>query len=222
MNKLIDAPFLAVLLLFFSITPLNAQTRLYDVYISGNVGIALTENAELTDSTIPDLEVEVGFDDNLTLSGAVGLVGGYYRSELEVSYQEHDLDSISVSGITVDPADFGVSGDLSILTGLVNAYFDFESGFPNLRPYVTGGLGFTNAEVNGAIEVVSVDGTSITDNDDDSAFAYQLGAGLGYSITDNITLDLRYRFFSAPNLEFETTETKFKSHNLSAGVRVRF
>lgn len=209
---------ISLLLMMAGVTPV-VQAQPYDVYMSGNFGLGMMQEAELTDSSDPGSELELGFDSDLALSGAIGLIGGQYRSELEFSHQKNDMDSVSFMDTELDPALAGLTGDTSLMSGLVNAYYDFDTGYARFSPYVTGGLGFTNADMQFEFD----DGTELTSvNDDDTAFAYQLGAGFAYAITDMITIDLRYRYYAADKIELDATRFKLSSHNILTGVRINF
>jgi opacity protein-like surface antigen len=68
-------------------------------------------------------------------------------------------------------------------------------------------------------------------DDADWGFAYQLGAGIGFGITPNITVDVGYRFKAINNLELDATapsgtgfdvDADYKSHNVLLGLRFGF
>lgn len=189
----------------------------YGIYTSASAGISMPPDAETTDSTLPGESIDLGYDNDIVAAGAVGLSNGPYRSEVEVSYQKNDLDSISASGVSVTPSTLGVSGDTRFITGLVNAYYDLDLGH-GIKPYITGGLGLSNIRVR--FNATGVTPSSVSD--DKTVFAYQVGAGIGYQVSQNVTLDVRYRYFSGRHPEFGTTEIKFASHNFMAGVRYSF
>lgn len=195
-----------------------AQAQPYDIYFGGSLGVAMPLDSETTFTDEQDLEMDFGLDNSALYSGSVGLIGGMYRSEIEVSHQSHDFDKISASGISIAPEDIGLSGQTSALSALINAYFDFDAG-ANIKPYLTAGAGIANVDFEGSVDIEDT-----TENFDasDTAFAYKLGGGLGFDVTENFTIDLGYRFFSAHSLKFETMRTEVKSHNLSAGFRFRF
>ncbi len=65
-----------------------------------------------------------------------------------------------------------------------------------------------------------IDDLSIDDSDSDVAF--QVGAGLGYAVSETITLDLRYRLFAVPSVNYDNTMTEAMSHNLTGDRRVKF
>lgn len=103
-----------------------------------------------------------------------------------------------------------MDGETSILSVLVNGYFDFENDGP-ITPYVSAGLGFANVD----IEVAGA-------SDDDSVIAYQVGAGVGYALNEQLTLDAKYRYFATTDPEFGTTEAEIDGHNLILGLRASF
>ncbi len=56
----------------------------------------------------------------------------------------------------------------------------------------------------------------------DTVLAYQISLGLGYAIREDATIDVRYRYSSALDPEFEGVEIEAASHNVLLGLRVRF
>jgi opacity protein-like surface antigen len=82
----------------------------------------------------------------------------------------------------------------TVSTLFANAYFDIPLGWM-LTPYVGGGLGIsfidyrTNLSLGGVQEASS--------SDDRTNFAWNLGAGLAWGFTQNMALDLNYRYVDA-------------------------
>ena len=208
---------LVTVVLPFSLFLFSNSLQAMDIYVAGRVGLAMPQDSEVTTSALPATKINLGFNDKIIGAGAVGLREGSYRSELEIGYQENDLKSISASGTTIIPASVGLSGNASILTGLVNAYWDIDTG-TRLRPYITGGVGF--ARIKAKFTVTGVGGISTSDQD--TVLAYQFGAGLGYDVTDKITIEAGYRYLTGQNAEFGTDKVSFASHNFTAGVRIQF
>jgi len=48
-------------------------------------------------------------------------------------------------------------------------------------------------------------------SEDDTVFAYQIGAGAGYAVNKNITIDLKYRYFATEDPDFEGIKGVCKS-----------
>ena len=64
----------------------------------------------------------------------------------------------------------------------------------------------------------------------DTAFAYQIGAGIGYVLSDRTTLQIGYRLQMVDGLSFSgendvatvSSETNLRIHFLEIGIRYRF
>jgi opacity protein-like surface antigen len=182
-------------------------------YVSGNLGLAIPRDSDVTDSTLPGITLDIASDSGLAVGGAVGY--GIYnnRFEGEITYHKNDLDKASLFG-----ADVNITGDTSCLALLLNGYLDFmnETAYTS---FITAGLGFAKIEINDFY----VPGSGLpSESDDDTVFAYQVGAGVGYAVNEKITIDVKYRYFATADLEFDTTTVEYSGHNFLAGMRVRF
>jgi opacity protein-like surface antigen len=180
-------------------------------YGSVNAGVAIVPDGDI-DLSIPGFGAgtgELAYDTGFTFGGAVGYMMEKFRFEGEVSYQTNDMDSISGPGGSVS-----VDGDVSALTFLANGYIDFATGGP-LTPYITAGIGYSNvdAEIEG-------------ESEDDNLFTYQLGVGVGYAVSEKMTLDLRYRYLGFEDYEYSdaygSLSAEVSSHNITAGLRFAF
>ncbi|MGB6290737.1 MAG: outer membrane beta-barrel protein [Desulfobulbales bacterium] len=181
-------------------------------YGSVNAGIAMPADGDITSPG--DGSVEAEYEAGYSIGGAVGSMMDNYRIEGEISYQANDVDSLE----GIDIGLLGLSMDTSILAFLFNGYWDFnnDSAF---TPYITGGIGFAN--VSGEI----TDGADSYDGDD-TVFAYQLGFGAGFAVSETVTLDCRYRYLGTADAEItsagEKLEIEVASHNITAGIRWAF
>ena len=145
-----------------------------------------------------------------------------------------------------------MSGSVDQLGAMANVWYDIDIG-DAWTPYVGGGLGFirvdqsdlsfdtdalkdglrplaqANQELRAALQElgdVEVPTASATD----TAFAWQLGAGVGYALSDTATLQLGYRLQAVDGLEFSgrnamvstMAETDLRVHFIEIGIRHRF
>lgn len=149
-----------------------------------------------------NLELDPGFNFGAVVGykWAIGL-----RAEGEISYRQNDTDN--ESGIPV-------SGDMSALAFMGNAWYDFHLGTPWI-PYVGGGLGFAN---------VSVDVPA--GNDGDVVFAWQFGGGVGYEFSPGVVASVDYRYLATedPNFSLSTgsIDAEYSSHSIIFGIRGHF
>lgn len=209
MNKNLLITFVCVLAFFFSTTVYSAE----GLYVSGNLAFAMASDSDLTDSTVPGVTVNTEFDTGLALGAALGYDFNRFRVEGEISYQKNDVDKISAQG-----GFFDETGDAKALSFLINGYFDLKNSSA-FTPYVSAGLGFAQVEFNN----LNISGLGFSgSNDEDTVFAYQVGIGVGYAVTEKVTIDVKYRYFGTEDSEYDTTEAEFASNNFLFGVRINF
>ena len=165
---------------------------------------------------------------------------------------------ITAAGVPVPGINTPVSGPAEQLGAMVNVWYDFSEG-SRWRPFIGGGIGFVRVDWGGvkyddqALAQAASDtvrlatlppGASCTLNicpqlpsnyvpevsGTDTVFAYKVGGGLGYELTNHITLQVGYRFFKTNQLEFNgrnatgtvKVTTALQGHLFEVGVRYRF
>ena len=163
-----------------------AQAQDRGPYVFGEVGYSFEGSFDPDDDTLNELEHDDGW---------LGLVGGGYalangiRLEGELGYRDNDLSA----------NDFFVFGGHSNAWSLMlNGYYDFNRGGV-VQPYLGAGIGAADVSADGAANILSFD-------DSETVFAYQAMAGLGFSVTPQLTVDLGYRYFIAQGVDFELSD----------------
>jgi outer membrane autotransporter protein len=131
------------------------------------------------------------------ISGAVGLslnnmVQGL-RVEAEVAYRDNQVDGVWSSSAAISDSG-ALDYDHSTLSVMANVWYDFDLG--NVRPYVGGGVGWAETELDGTF----IGGGLPVISHSDNGFAWQLGAGLNFDISPNVQLGLGYRYFEGPEV----------------------
>lgn len=95
---------------------------------------------------------------------------------------------------------------------LISMYADMKlSGTPELVPYVGAGAGMSNISLK-----------DNTGKGSGSAFAYHASAGLVYSFTENIALDLGIRYLNYGSPEIKNEDFAFDSTQFMLGVKAFF
>ena len=154
------------------------------------------------------------FDTGFGISGAIGrdlsrfLTGALtnFRGEFELAYAESGIENR-----------FG-NPEIRSTAYMANLYHDLQSADPHGKfiPYVGVGVGAVS---------VNCEGIGLTD-DDDTVFAYQVRAGLGYRIRPDLRLSVGYRFFDAADADFRSAtgrfDSEFRSHAVEAGLNYAF
>lgn len=165
-------------------------------YVGAHGGANWTLDGEF--DGVSDLTYETGF----AAGGAIGYTWNFnLRTEVEATYRDNDMDEFV--GIPV-------VGDVTSWAFMANAFYDFDLGSP-LIPYLGGGIGAAVVTFDSAVE------------EDDTVFAFQLGAGIGYEFTPNLVGSLDFRFFGTENPEV-ASGVDFEYYNIAlmAGLRVGF
>ncbi len=149
-------------------------------YISAYAGAVIPHDSDADGG-------EVGFDSGL----AIGVKGGYWFTEQNAPYLGLELDvGASFPDMSeVTPPTTPVDADVTGIGVMVNALLRYPDG--NLRPYGGVGLGWVFVDVDDG----TVGGTPFT-GDDDSAFGWQLLAGLDVMISPSASVFVEYRYLS--------------------------
>ena len=181
-------------------------------YFGGQAGVVFLSDADISDSAgSATAEFDTGW--------GLGLVAGYefdmFRLEGELFYKTNGFDKISNGG------SISADGDATALGLMLNAYYDFKTGTP-FTPYIGAGLGLAQVSVKD----LKVVGVTVAD-DDDVVFAYQFIAGVGYSLSKAVTLDLQYKYLATADPSFTDVtgspfDAEYHSHNVMAGLRFNF
>ena len=160
----------------------------------------------------------------------------HWRVELEGGYRPGDIESIrggsnnSILGLCTPgvvrsaaaPNCGSASGDVTSWTLMGNVIYDIAPGAV-INPFVGAGIGINHVKVDSVGQFSSVTGAytaanpsiqNLTIDDDDTALAWQLIAGLAWRATDRLNVDLTYRYLGGTDLDFASTG----SHALQPGV----
>ena len=204
--------------------------------------------------------VRTEHDTGFKLGGVLGrhLESGL-RVEGEIFFARAKVSKLTHSSITVPALSFTLPDELPIpvtgsadqLGAMVNIWFDFDTS-DNWTPYIGGGLGFIRVDRGGLDydtgAVAQAVATALAQqagappgfeppipevpelSGSDTALAYQIGAGVGYALSDTATLQIGYRLQMVEGLSFSGSndmamvgsETDLRIHFLEVGIRQLF
>ena len=174
----------------------------------------------------------IDYKNGYDIDAIAGFDLGMFRIEGELGYKRAKMNEIELDSalradiedelgrpLTADELD--LDGRTSVTSMMANGLVDFDAG--GIGAYVGAGVGRANVKFSGG-------GTS----DSDSAWAYQLIAGVRAPITAGMDAGLKYRYFRTSrlnfrdDLEFGTADFpselsgRFSSHSLLASLIFNF
>ena len=186
------------------------------LYVSADVGLAMLNDADATDRSLPGVEASMEYDAGVAVIAALGYKMQQFRFEGEIGYQVNDFDQQSAFGLNLD-----LEGDQTALSFLANVYYDIPTN-SRFTPFITAGIGFVMVDINDLRYSASTWQQPFSD--DDTVLAGQVGAGVSYAVNDKTDVELKYRYFMADDLEFSDGSTLDgpSSHNIYLGMRYTF
>ena len=196
------------------------------------------------------------YDTGFKVAGVVGYgFGGGLRVEGELFFARAEVSKVTYTSVSaggnpvpgIGNVDVPIDGTADQLGGFASVWYDIETG-TDWIPYIGGGLGFIRVDQGNldydsnalfrAILAASPQppppGVPLNDvpeiSTTDTVLAYHFGAGVGYRLNDNVTLQAGYRFQTANDLEFDAKNAAgtvkvasgLRVHFLEIGVRYRF
>lgn len=160
----------------------TAQAEDGGFYVSVGGGVNWID--EVNDGTVT-LDFETGYTGIIAGGYDFGEnnAGGAFRVEGEFSYTNTGYEEGRVLGVSVP-----IGGDVEQYGFMVNALYDFfaEDSF---SPYIGVGVGVVDVESKATVG-------NITAGSDATEIAYRGLAGVALDVTDNVALDLGFRFTS--------------------------
>jgi opacity protein-like surface antigen len=174
-------------------------------YVSVFGGANWVEDHSFSVATAPTLTADTlswstDPDTGFIVGGAVGMNFGHVvsglRGEVEVAYRQSKLDGVWTTFETPNLSTGAIDGDHSTFSVMANVWYDFT--LAGVSPYIGGGIGWAETEVDG-----NLTGGPAGDGPfdfSDSGFAWQLGAGINFDISPNVKLGVGYRYFEGPDV----------------------
>lgn len=117
----------------------------------------------------------------------------------------------------------GGNGQTSALTYMGVAAYEIQTGTP-FRPYIGGGVGVADIGLHKAGNLFTAGENA---SKSDTTVAWQLNAGVTYSLFDNMDVSLGYRYLNADPVKTTSSlgrdfKYEYESHSVMVGLRVLF
>jgi opacity protein-like surface antigen len=222
-----------------------AQGAASPLYLRIDAGYAWSKDAKIRDNgqwlicanepcDAPSTLNDIG--DSYVIGAGVGYqVNPNIRTELALAYR---------GGFELDEPDSGVPpttfrGKIRSVSAMLNGYYDFDVGGP-WKPYVMAGIGVArnkvktiNATNPAAATLPALFSNFQLAGETDTGFAWQLGLGVGYTISPGRTLEFGYRYadlgdlkipaqvvaFNPGPVSYAGAKGELRTHELTLGFR---
>ena len=241
-NRSLRCAFCALLLLA-PLVALSAQEMMGNdegFYITAAYSAALPGERDVIDESATPIKGKAGVGTEFGFLGGqfgVGYMIAGFRPELSVGYRVASVDSITVKESAVLTTDAAlkaandalakakgtkvISGSVTSIDVAAGVYYDVDTGSP-VTPYLGVGGGMSQVTVKAKEEVSPLK----LDHDDYLwALSFQVAAGIGYEVTEELTVSLGYRLVGTLEGQFskyKTTKRKTAmtlNHNVELGLR---
>jgi len=213
---------LMAVVVFFTATTAMGQTAHKPGFYLGLEGGALfmqDSKSGFGRFTSADLSYERG----LTAGATAGYdFGRFFRAEFEFNYKKANIDRLQTNfrGRAYTSKN---SGSIRSLNYMFNAYLQYPLS-DYVVPYLGVGVGMADVKMD-KICIFNCKGGSSSQH----LLAYQIIAGMGVNISENVTLAMDYRYSTTNKGRFETNlcchpdlKTSISSHNVMVGLRYKF
>ena len=203
-------------------TPAVAQDNGWYAGVEG--GLMIVEDADFDVSAVGSV-VDNSFSIDHKRGLDLDIIGGYdfgmIRAEVEAGYKRASVDQIDFS--RTGPVD--ASGNARVYSVMGNLLLDFTDPASGWSGYVGPGIGLANVRYRFSYPTQGrrIGGSG---SDSDRSSAFQGIAGVRKSLSPNIDLGLKYRFFVARDLDYDiiggSASGKYRSHSLLASLVYNF
>lgn len=126
-----------------------------------------------------------------------------------------------------DTASVNISNKVRMNTYMVNGYYDFHNQ-SDFTPYISASIGLANLKLDNHTD--SGDGYPDDISKSSNNFAWGLGVGVKYDMTEQLALDLGYKYINGGKVEASRSEDGFSytsklkaySNDIMLGVSYQF
>jgi opacity protein-like surface antigen len=212
-------------------------------YIRGDLGYSWSRDADVrwtvtdaaTGTFVTDRVTDVSTGNTWLIEGGLGCGSGSrgLRGELMLGYHgKRNIDGTPGPWFGVPPAADPLHTSVRTTTLMFNGYYDLGS-YRGFVPYLGAGVGLAYNQTGGVSFTGNPALINVIEGADRWSMAWSLMAGVGYQISDRVTLDFGYRYFDMGKAESGIIDTAgftnprvriddLAAHEFKVGLRFAF
>ena len=223
----------------FELTP-YAGLRIAGIYSNNETNVLSDysfggethHNNTISDTTHSDIH----FGGRAAVGAETPIPYGTLRAEAEFGWNSDFTDDNDFPFEITNLYTHNYETTTSIYDAMLNFYYDINTG-TKFVPFVNAGIGYAHIKTSSlstgeALGItINVEQDSIADN-----FAWNVGAGLAYNLSENIALDIAYRYTNYGTVKDDAAKTipnlgkklyldgefDISSHEVMIGARYKF
>jgi len=203
----------------------EADDRIVMPYVEYRAGVSFVPNQNVkgADATGSNLWGSARMQEGYNVGGAAGVrFLEFFRAEVAVDFRQNDVEDLGVVG-----GNTNARGDVSLMTAMLNGYFDYDLGV-GVIPFVGAGVGYGLFRFDAESPQIQV-------SDKDSVVAWNFMIGGTYPFSDVTDVSLGYRYLATEDLRFKSrfrtgptttaprrVESEYDAHELFLALRFKF
>ena len=188
----------------------NTNATEFNPYVGAKIKY-IDMSADISEDDSFDVDDKVA-GASFSIGASVATEAGALRAELEYNKNGNNKKSYLVTD-GVD--DFNAKFKVETQAIMLNGYYDINTN-SKLTPFISAGIGY--AKVKTSLYLDGEKQGSIDKNN----FAWQLGFGAGYAVSNNVTIDAGYRYIDYGDFTDDETKVEASAHELYVGARYAF
>ncbi len=157
------------------------------------------------------------------IAGGIGtdIIYGKLRGELELGWNSDSKDDNNFDFTIINSATHNFETKTSVYDAMLNFYYDLNTG-TKFSPFIGAGLGYAHLKVKTTTtgefkgNVLNLEASDTANN-----FAWNVGAGVSYQVSDAFAIDLAYRYTDYGSVK-ETAATAVKGLGAKVNTDAKF
>ena len=209
MKKLTRSFAVFVFVIAVSVFPFNTASAQVGVYVGVFGGYTFGSDASLQYDDYNynyNHDYDIDVEDTVVFGFKVGYTPPplqYFSFEFEYSYLNPDVDKTVLPRTGTGNAT--IDGDVKFNNFMFNVIAKYPAG--KFHPYFGVGLGFSSFDLS-----VSTTSPARSASDDGTVFAWQILVGLEIDLTNNLSIDIGYRYFATEEADYDHDHDYYYDH----------